>query len=115
MPYFFVADYQFADWLYRGLVFLVIGCPCALVISIPLGYFGGIGAGSKQGILFKGSVFLDLMTQVKTVVMDKTGTLTKGVFKVQEVQTSWYRRDRTDPVNSRFGKQIDAPGRHGHH
>ncbi|GAB3742674.1 heavy metal translocating P-type ATPase [Spirosoma lituiforme] len=86
VPYFFVADYQFADWLYRGLVFLVIGCPCALVISIPLGYFGGIGAGSKQGILFKGSVFLDLMTQVKTVVMDKTGTLTKGVFKVQEVK-----------------------------
>jgi len=86
VPYFFVADYRFADWLYRGLVFLVIGCPCALVISIPLGYFGGIGAGSKQGILFKGSVFLDLMTQLKTVVMDKTGTLTKGVFKVQEVK-----------------------------
>lgn len=86
VPYFFVADYRFADWLYRGLVFLVIGCPCALVISIPLGYFGGIGAGSRQGILFKGSVFLDLMTQLKTVVMDKTGTLTKGVFKVQEVK-----------------------------
>ena len=86
VPYFFVADYRFADWLYRGLVFLVIGCPCALVISIPLGYFGGIGAGSRQGILFKGSVFLDLMTQLKTVVMDKTGTLTKGVFRVQEVK-----------------------------
>ena len=86
VPYFFVADYRFADWLYRGLVFLVIGCPCALVISIPLGYFGGIGAGSRQGILFKGSVFLDLMTQLKTVVMDKTGTMTKGVFKVQDVQ-----------------------------
>ena len=86
VPYFLVADYRFADWLYRGLVFLVIGCPCALVISIPLGYFGGIGAGTRQGILFKGSVFLDLMTQVKTVVMDKTGTLTKGVFKVQEVK-----------------------------
>lgn len=86
VPYFLVNEYRFADWLYRGLVFLVIGCPCALVISIPLGYFGGIGAGSKQGILFKGSVFLDLMTQLKTVVMDKTGTLTKGVFKVQEVK-----------------------------
>ncbi|MGV3560068.1 heavy metal translocating P-type ATPase [Larkinella arboricola] len=86
VPYFFVADYRFQDWLYRGLVFLVIGCPCALVISIPLGYFGGIGAGSRQGILFKGSVFLDLITQVKTVVMDKTGTLTQGVFKVQDVQ-----------------------------
>lgn len=88
LPYFFVADYQFRDWLYRGLVFLVIGCPCALVISIPLGYFGGIGAASKQGILVKGSVFLDLMTQLKTVVMDKTGTLTKGVFTVQDVQTA---------------------------
>lgn len=86
VPYFFVNDYRFADWLYRGLVFLVIGCPCALVISIPLGYFGGIGAASRQGILVKGSVFLDLMTQLKTVVMDKTGTLTKGVFKVQEVK-----------------------------
>ncbi|MCY7356243.1 MAG: cadmium-translocating P-type ATPase [Rudanella sp.] len=86
VPYFFITDYQFSDWLYRGLVFLVIGCPCALVISIPLGYFGGIGAGSRQGILFKGSVFLDLMTQLKTVVMDKTGTLTKGVFKVQDVK-----------------------------
>ena len=88
VPYFFVADYRFADWLYRGLVFLVIGCPCALVISIPLGYFGGIGAGSRQGILVKGSVFLDLLTQLKTVVMDKTGTMTKGVFAVQNVQTN---------------------------
>lgn len=86
VPYFLVADYQFADWLYRGLVFLVIGCPCALVISIPLGYFGGIGAGSRQGILVKGSVFLDLMTQLKMVVVDKTGTMTKGVFTVQEVK-----------------------------
>jgi Cd2+/Zn2+-exporting ATPase len=86
VPYFFVADYQFSNWLYRGLVFLVVGCPCALVISIPLGYFGGIGAGSRQGILVKGSVFLDLMTQLKTVVMDKTGTLTEGVFAVQDVK-----------------------------
>ncbi|MGA0557223.1 heavy metal translocating P-type ATPase [Larkinella sp. VNQ87] len=86
IPYFFVTEYRFQDWLYRGLVFLVIGCPCALVISIPLGYFGGIGAGSRQGILFKGSVFLDLITQVKTVVMDKTGTLTQGVFRVQEAK-----------------------------
>lgn len=86
LPYFLVADYQFRDWLYRGLVFLVIGCPCALVISIPLGYFGGIGAGSRQGILVKGSVFLDLMTQLRTIVLDKTGTLTKGVFRVQAVK-----------------------------
>ncbi|MPR32306.1 heavy metal translocating P-type ATPase [Salmonirosea aquatica] len=86
LPSFFVDKYIFHDWLYRGLVFLVIGCPCALVISIPLGYFGGIGAASRHGILFKGSVFLDLVTQLKTVVMDKTGTLTKGTFMVQEVK-----------------------------
>ncbi len=85
MPYFFVTDYQFRNWLYRGLVFLVISCPCALVISIPLGYFGGIGAASRNGILFKGSNFLDLIASVTTVVMDKTGTLTKGVFKVQDI------------------------------
>jgi len=85
LPYFFVDDYVFSDWVYRGLVFLVISCPCALVVSIPLGYFGGIGLASKNGILFKGSNFLDVMTQVNTVVMDKTGTLTKGVFNVQKV------------------------------
>ena len=88
MPYFFITDYIFQDWLYRALVFLVISCPCALVISIPLGYFGGIGAASKAGILFKGANYLDLMTKVNTVVMDKTGTLTKGVFKVQEIVTA---------------------------
>jgi Cd2+/Zn2+-exporting ATPase len=85
LPYLFVTNYVFADWLYRGLVFLVISCPCALVVSIPLGYFGGIGLASKNGILFKGSNFLDVMTTINTVVMDKTGTLTKGVFKVQRV------------------------------
>jgi Cd2+/Zn2+-exporting ATPase len=87
-PYFFVDDYNFRDWLYRGLVFLVISCPCALVVSIPLGYFGGIGLASRNGILFKGANFLDIMTKVDTVVMDKTGTLTKGVFKVQKVVTT---------------------------
>uniref|UniRef100_UPI0040471F94 heavy metal translocating P-type ATPase n=2 Tax=Roseivirga sp. TaxID=1964215 RepID=UPI0040471F94 len=87
LPYFFVENYVFQDWLYRALIFLVISCPCALVISIPLGYFGGIGAASRQGILFKGSNFLDLMTKVNTVVMDKTGTLTKGVFEVQKAIT----------------------------
>ncbi|MRX40713.1 cadmium-translocating P-type ATPase [Flavobacterium sp. LC2016-23] len=85
LPYFFVDEYVFRDWLYRALVFLVISCPCALVISIPLGYFGGIGAASKNGILFKGSGFLDIMAAIQVVVMDKTGTLTKGVFKVQKV------------------------------
>ena len=87
LPYFFVENYVFEDWLYRALIFLVISCPCALVISIPLGYFGGIGAASRKGILFKGSNFLDLMTKVNTVVMDKTGTLTKGVFEVQKAVT----------------------------
>jgi len=87
LPYFFVDDYVFRTWLYRALIFLVISCPCALVISIPLGYFGGIGAASRNGILFKGSNFLDLMTKVNAVVMDKTGTLTKGVFKVQQVKS----------------------------
>jgi len=87
LPYFFVQDYLFADWLYRALVFLVISCPCALVISIPLGYFGGIGAASKNGILFKGANYLDLMTKIKTVVMDKTGTLTKCIFKVKTIHS----------------------------
>jgi len=85
IPFFFVQDYTFSKWLYRALVFLVISCPCALVISIPLGYFGGIGAASKNGILFKGSNFLDVISTIKNVVMDKTGTMTEGVFKVQSV------------------------------
>ncbi len=88
LPYFFVDNYLFSDWVYRALVFLVISCPCALVISVPLGYFGGIGLASKNGILFKGSNILDVMTKITTVVMDKTGTLTKGVFKVQKVVTN---------------------------
>jgi Cd2+/Zn2+-exporting ATPase len=85
VPMLFVTDYVFREWLYRALVFLVISCPCALVISIPLGYFGGIGAASKNGILFKGSNFLDVMATIQNIVMDKTGTMTEGVFKVQEV------------------------------
>lgn len=85
LPYFFVDSYVFSDWLYRALIFLVISCPCALVVSIPLGYFGGIGAASRNGILFKGSNYLDLMTKIDTVVMDKTGTLTKGIFEVQKI------------------------------
>lgn len=85
LPFFFVEDYNFNTWFYRSLVFLVISCPCALVVSIPLGYFGGIGLASRHGILFKGGNFLDVMTKINAVIMDKTGTLTKGVFKVQEV------------------------------
>jgi len=95
MPAFFVNDYVFSYWLYRALVFLVISCPCALVISIPLGYFGGIGAASKNGILFKGSNFLDALAKVQHVVMDKTGTLTAGVFNIQELFISnEYDRDQ---------------------
>ncbi|HSF89221.1 MAG TPA: heavy metal translocating P-type ATPase [Saprospiraceae bacterium] len=88
IPFFVVSPYVFSDWLYRALIFLVISCPCALVISIPLGYFGGIGAASRNGILFKGSNYLDLITKVNTIVMDKTGTLTEGVFKVREIVTN---------------------------
>lgn len=90
IPFFIVDPYVFSDWLYRALIFLVISCPCALVISIPLGYFGGIGAASRNGILFKGSNYLDLITKVNTIVMDKTGTLTEGVFKVQDIVTDEY-------------------------
>ncbi|WP_235297061.1 heavy metal translocating P-type ATPase [Portibacter marinus] len=88
LPYFFVSDYVFVEWLYRALIFLVISCPCALVISIPLGYFGGLGAASKNGLLFKGATYLDQITKVNTLVMDKTGTVTKGVFKIKDIVIS---------------------------
>ncbi|MFB6457984.1 heavy metal translocating P-type ATPase [Chitinophaga sp. Hz27] len=106
LPYFFVANYVFDEWLYRALIFLVISCPCALVISIPLGYFGGIGAASRNGILFKGSNYLDVMANVKNVVMDKTGTLTKGVFAVQEVliQPGFEEKELLQWVNAIEGK-----------
>lgn len=85
-PALFVSHYVFSEWLYRALIFLVISCPCALVISIPLGYFGGIGAASKNGILFKGSNYLDSLANIRHVVLDKTGTLTQGVFSIQDIQ-----------------------------
>ena len=81
-----IADYS--EWIYKGLVFLVLSCPCALVISIPLGFFGGIGGASKHGILIKGGNYLEALNKVHTIVMDKTGTLTKGVFKVTEINIS---------------------------
>ncbi|MGV7107281.1 heavy metal translocating P-type ATPase [Flavobacterium sp. U410] len=109
LPYFFVKEYQFTDWLYRALIFLVISCPCALVISIPLGYFGGIGAASKNGILFKGSNFLDVLANIQNVVMDKTGTMTEGVFKVQEVVFD-KTFDQTEIL-----QMVDALERHSTH
>ena len=94
IPYFILQEnYVFTQWVERSLVFLVISCPCALVISVPLGYFGGIGAASKNGILFKGSNYLELMAKLDRVVMDKTGTLTEGVFEVQKVETLQNKND----------------------
>lgn len=84
IPPLFLAEASFHNWIYRALVLLVISCPCALVVSIPLGYFGGIGRASRSGILVKGSNYIDALSAVKSVVFDKTGTLTKGVFKVKE-------------------------------
>ncbi|MBK7959475.1 MAG: cadmium-translocating P-type ATPase [Bacteroidetes bacterium] len=102
LPCLFIENYIFSQWLYRALVFLVISCPCALVISIPLGYFGGIGAASKNGILFKGSNFLDIIANIQHVVMDKTGTITEGVFKVQEIifNPSFNREEILQMVNA---------------
>lgn len=88
IPPLLFAGQTFTDWIYRALVVLVISCPCALVISIPLGYFGGIGGASRKGILVKGSNYLDALTKIKTVVFDKTGTLTKGEFKVAEINSA---------------------------
>ena len=85
LPPLLIPGATHAEWAYRALILLVISCPCGLVISIPLGYFGGVGGAAKRGILVKGSTFLDTLTDVKTVVFDKTGTLTKGVFKVTEI------------------------------
>lgn len=85
LPYFFVEEYMFREWLYRSLIFLVISCPCALVISIPLGYLGGIGASSRNGILIKGGNYLDTLASLRHIVVDKTGTMTEGRFEVRDV------------------------------
>lgn len=86
IPPIIIKDASFIDWLYRALSFLVVSCPCALVISIPLSFFGGIGGASKMGILIKGSNYLEALSKTETVVFDKTGTLTEGVFEVQKVE-----------------------------
>ena len=96
---FFLADYQLLDteweqWVYRALTFLVISCPCALVISIPLGFFAGLGGASREGILIKGSNYLEMLSDVDTVVFDKTGTLTQGVFEVTDVIANEIPRER---------------------
>jgi len=84
-PPLLISGATFTDWIYRALIFLVVSCPCALIISIPLGFFGGIGGASKHGILIKGANYLEALNDVESIVMDKTGTLTKGVFKVTEI------------------------------
>mgnify|MGYP000148918881 FL=1 len=86
IPPIIIKDAVFTDWLYRALTFLVVSCPCALVISIPLGFFGGIGGASKEGILVKGSNYLEALAQTEIVVFDKTGTLTQGIFEVQKIE-----------------------------
>lgn len=88
IPPLVIPDATFSEWLYRALIFLVVSCPCALVVSIPLGFFGGIGGASRNGVLIKGSNYLEALNAVDTVVFDKTGTLTKGVFKVTEIKSA---------------------------
>ena len=109
VPYFIVENYDFYTWFYRALVFLVISCPCALVVSIPLGYFGGIGLASRNGILFKGGNFLDVMTKVNAIVMDKTGTLTKGVFRVQKVVPNNLDADELVRITAALEKSSTHP------
>lgn len=93
VPPFILNAGEFTDWLYRALTFLVVSCPCALVISIPLGFFGGIGGASKVGILVKGSNYLEALSNTEIVVFDKTGTLTEGVFEVQKVEPVGISKD----------------------
>lgn len=88
VPPFILRLGEFTNWLYRALTFLVVSCPCALVISIPLGFFGGIGGASKKGILVKGSNYLEALANTETVIFDKTGTLTEGIFEVQKIETA---------------------------
>lgn len=93
VPALLIKGASFSDWLYRALSFLVVSCPCALVISIPLTFFGGIGGASKRGVLVKGSNYLEALAETEIVVFDKTGTLTKGVFNVQEIHSEGISKD----------------------
>ncbi|WP_039901542.1 heavy metal translocating P-type ATPase [Leptotrichia sp. oral taxon 879] len=105
-PPLLISGATFTDWIYRALIFLVVSCPCALIISIPLGFFGGIGGASKHGILVKGANYLEALNDVESVVMDKTGTLTKGVFKVTEINVennlkiNDFKNNKTDLTQS---------------
>ena len=123
LPPLIIKDATFSDWLYRALSFLVVSCPCALVISIPLSFFGGIGGASKMGVLIKGSNYLEQLSNTEIVVFDKTGTLTEGVFEVQKVKaidiseeellkvTAYSENYSNHPialsVKKAFGKEID--------
>lgn len=109
IPPLAIAEATFSDWVYRSLTFLVISCPCALVISVPLGFFGGIGLASKNGILFKGSNYLEALAEAKTVVFDKTGTLTKGTFVVTEVQGHNYPNDQLLELAAHLGNNSSHP------
>lgn len=94
IPSIFIKDALFSTWLYRALVFLVVSCPCALIVSVPLGFFAGIGGASKKGVLVKGSNYLELLKDLETVVFDKTGTLTEGVFSVTEINTNGIDKEK---------------------
>src|SRR6056297_2543048 len=98
LPYFFISDYEYQVWLYRAAVFLVISCPCALVLSIPLTYFAGIGAASRSHILVKGAQFLDFMTQLQSIGFDKTGTLTKGEPSLSHMSENLSSEDPLMPI-----------------
>ncbi len=100
---------EFSDWIRRALIFLVVSCPCALVISIPLGFFGGIGGASKHGVLIKGSNYLEALNNVKTVVFDKTGTLTKGVFKVTEIMAEDGQQDQLLSIAAKLETHTNHP------
>ena len=123
VPPFIFHNATFTEWLYRALTFLVVSCPCALVISIPLGFFGGIGGASKMGILVKGSNYLEALSQTEIVVFDKTGTLTQGIFEVQKVEAIGISKDEmirlvahaenysnhpiSQSIKKAYGKEID--------
>jgi Zn2+/Cd2+-exporting ATPase len=109
LPPLFLPGALLHDWVYRALTLLVISCPCALVISIPLGYFGGVGGASRHGILVKGAAYLDVLARVRTVVFDKTGTLTRGIFQVQSLQP---RNGISGPDLLRYAALAEAHSNH---